>query len=92
MKHYPSWLIWALTIAGLIGAAGILVVEKKTKSVQRLLTTNMSKGQILAGHFLAMFVMAPVGAELYAEAGRPDIARQSADSATAMLGPVVYAM
>jgi ABC-type multidrug transport system permease subunit len=44
-------------IAGLIGAAGILVDEKKTKSVQRLLTTNMSKGQILAGHFLAMFVM-----------------------------------
>jgi ABC-2 type transport system permease protein len=44
-------------IAGLIGAAGILVVEKKTKSVQRLLTTNMSKGQILAGHFLAMFAM-----------------------------------
>jgi ABC-2 type transport system permease protein len=44
-------------IAGLIGAAGILVVEKKTKSVQRLLTTNMSTGQILAGHFLAMFAM-----------------------------------
>ena len=44
-------------IAGLIGAAGILVVEKKTRSVQRLLTTNMSRGQILAGHFLAMFAM-----------------------------------
>ena len=44
-------------IAGLIGAAGILVIEKKTKSVQRLLTTNLSRGQILLGHFLAMFVM-----------------------------------
>jgi ABC-type multidrug transport system permease subunit len=44
-------------IAGLIGAAGILVVEKKTKSLQRLLTTNMSKGRIMAGHFLAMFFM-----------------------------------
>jgi ABC-2 type transport system permease protein len=44
-------------IAGLIGAAGILVVEKKTRSVQRLLTTNMSKSQILTGHFLAMFAM-----------------------------------
>ncbi|MFN2124403.1 MAG: ABC transporter permease [Candidatus Promineifilaceae bacterium] len=44
-------------IAGLMGAAGILVVEKKTKSLQRLLTTNMSMGQILAGHFLAMFIL-----------------------------------
>ncbi|MFN2191958.1 MAG: ABC transporter permease [Candidatus Promineifilaceae bacterium] len=44
-------------IAGLMGAAGILVVEKKTKSLQRLLTTNMSTGQILAGHFLAMFIL-----------------------------------
>lgn len=44
-------------IASLIGAAGILVVEKRTQSLQRLLTTNMSRGQILAGHFLAMFAM-----------------------------------
>jgi len=44
-------------IAGLMGADGILVVEKKTGSLQRLLTTNMSKGQILAGHFLAMFIL-----------------------------------
>jgi ABC-2 type transport system permease protein len=44
-------------IAGLMGAAGILVVEKKTKSLQRLLTTNMSTGQILTGHFLAMFIL-----------------------------------
>jgi len=44
-------------IAGLIGAATILVIEKKTRSVQRLLTTNLSRGQILLGHYLAMFVM-----------------------------------
>ncbi|MCP4362783.1 MAG: ABC transporter permease [Chloroflexi bacterium] len=44
-------------IAGLMGAATILVIEKKTRSVQRLLTTNLSRGQILLGHYLAMFVM-----------------------------------
>ena len=55
--HASPGMMAQFAIAGLIGAAGILVVEKKTKSVQRLLTTNMSKGQILAGHFLAMFAM-----------------------------------
>ncbi len=55
--HSSPGMMAQFAIAGLIGAAGILVVEKKTKSVQRLLTTNMSKSQILAGHFLAMFVM-----------------------------------
>jgi ABC-type multidrug transport system permease subunit len=55
--HSSPGMMAQFAIAGLIGAAGILVEEKKTKSVQRLLTTNMSKGQILAGHFLAMFVM-----------------------------------
>jgi ABC-2 type transport system permease protein len=55
--HSSPGMMAQFAIAGLIGAAGILVVEKKTRSVQRLLTTNMSKGQILAGHFLAMFAM-----------------------------------
>jgi ABC-2 type transport system permease protein len=55
--HSSPGMMAQFAIAGLIGAAGILVVAKKTKSVQRLLTTNMSKGQILTGHFLAMFVM-----------------------------------
>lgn len=55
--HSSPGMMAQFAIAGLIGAAGILVVEKKTKSLQRLLTTNMSRGQILAGHFLAMFAM-----------------------------------
>jgi len=55
--HASPGMMAQFAIAGLIGAAGILVVEKKTNALQRLLTTNMSKGQILAGHFLAMFVM-----------------------------------
>ncbi len=44
-------------LAGLAGAAGILVVEKKNGSLRRLLTTNLSRTEILFGHFLAMFVL-----------------------------------
>jgi ABC-type transport system involved in multi-copper enzyme maturation permease subunit len=55
--HASPGMMAQFAIAGLIGAAGILVVEKKTMSLQRLLTTQMSRGQILAGHYLAMFAM-----------------------------------
>ncbi len=44
-------------IAGLMGAAGILVAERKSRSLRRLLTTAMSPAAILAGHFLAMFIV-----------------------------------
>jgi ABC-2 type transport system permease protein len=44
-------------LAGLAGAAGILVVEKKNGSLRRLLTTNLSRTEILFGHFLAMFAL-----------------------------------
>jgi len=55
--HSSPGMMAQFAIAGLVGAASILVVEKKTRSVQRLLTTNMSRGQILGGHYLAMFAM-----------------------------------
>jgi ABC-2 type transport system permease protein len=45
------------SIAGLLGAATILVEERKSRSLQRLLTTPISKAGILIGHFLAMFIM-----------------------------------
>ncbi|MBN1440873.1 MAG: ABC transporter permease [Anaerolineales bacterium] len=44
-------------LAGLIGAAEIIVWEKKSGTLQRLLTTSISRAEILAGHFLAMFLM-----------------------------------
>jgi ABC-2 type transport system permease protein len=44
-------------IAGLIGAAEILVAERKSRALQRLLTTAISRVEILLGHFLAMFTM-----------------------------------
>jgi ABC transporter DrrB family efflux protein len=44
-------------IAGLIGAAEIIVQERKTGALDRLLGTAVSKFTILAGHWLAMFAM-----------------------------------
>jgi ABC-type multidrug transport system permease subunit len=38
-------------------AAGVLVAERKARCLRRLLTTDMSRVEILAGHFLAMFSM-----------------------------------
>jgi ABC-2 type transport system permease protein len=44
-------------IAGLLGSAQILVNERRSRCLQRLLTTAVSRLQILLGHFLAMFVL-----------------------------------
>lgn len=44
-------------IAGLISAAQVLVLERKSRSLARLLTTAISRLQILLGHYLAMFLM-----------------------------------
>lgn len=45
------------SIAGLTGAAQIIVLERKSRSLQRLLTTAISRAQIILGHYLTMFVM-----------------------------------
>lgn len=55
--HSSPGMMVQFAIAGLIGAAGILVVERKSGSLQRLLTTAISRTEILLGHFLAMFLM-----------------------------------
>ncbi len=44
-------------IAGLIGAAEIIVQERKSGSLNRLLSTAVPKIEILMGHWLAMFLM-----------------------------------
>ncbi len=55
--HASAGNMAQFAIAGLIGAAEIIVAERKTRTLQRLLTTTLSRWQVLAGHFLAMFVM-----------------------------------
>ncbi|MFN2188066.1 MAG: ABC transporter permease, partial [Candidatus Promineifilaceae bacterium] len=44
-------------IAGLMGASAILVIERKNRVLRRLLTTAITRTEILVGHFSAMFVM-----------------------------------
>jgi len=44
-------------IFGLVTSAQILVQEKKSRTLQRLVTTNMKAWEIVAGHILAMFTI-----------------------------------
>lgn len=55
--HSSPGMMVQFAIAGLIGAAEVLVLERKSGALQRLLTTAISKTEILLGHFLAMFMM-----------------------------------
>jgi len=41
-------------IAGLLVAAQLIVNERKTRCLQRLLTTATARGHILLGHYLAI--------------------------------------
>ncbi len=44
-------------IMGLVSSAQILVQERKTRTLQRLLTTSMRPWEVVAGHMLAMFAV-----------------------------------
>lgn len=52
----PGMLL-QFAIFGLVSSAQVLVHERKNRTLQRLLTTSMSKAQIIAGHLLAMFLV-----------------------------------
>ncbi len=44
-------------VFGLVTSAQILVQERKTRTLQRLMTTSMKPWEIIAGHMLAMFAI-----------------------------------
>ncbi len=52
----PAMMI-QFAIAGLLTAAAVIVNERKTRCLQRLLTTATSRFQILMGHYLAIFTL-----------------------------------
>ena len=52
----PAMMI-QFAIAGLLTAATVIVNERKTRSLQRLLTTSTSRFQILMGHYLAILTL-----------------------------------
>jgi ABC-2 type transport system permease protein len=55
--HSSVGMMLQFAVAGLIGAAEVLVIERKSHSLQRLLTTPIKRWEVLLGHFLAMFAM-----------------------------------
>ncbi len=52
----PGMLVM-FAVFGLTTTAMILVIERKTRTLQRLITTGMSRAEIIAGHIVAMFVV-----------------------------------
>ncbi|MHB1294362.1 MAG: ABC transporter permease [Anaerolineae bacterium] len=52
----PGMLV-QFAVAGLISAAMVPVMERKSGAMQRLLTTTMTRTQIVGGHLLAMFAV-----------------------------------
>jgi ABC-2 type transport system permease protein len=57
MAHSSPSMMLQFAIAALLTAATVIVNERKTRSLQRLLTTATSRTQILLGHYLAIFAM-----------------------------------
>jgi ABC-2 type transport system permease protein len=55
--HSSPAMMIQFSIAGLIGSAEILVLERKSRVLQRLLTTAISRLEIVLGHFLAIFAL-----------------------------------
>lgn len=55
--HSSAGIMVQFAMAGLIGAAEILVLERKSGALRRLLTTPISRFGIILGHYLAMFVL-----------------------------------
>lgn len=49
----PSMMV-QFSIAGLIGAATILMLERRSRALRRLLTTAITRLEIILGHYLAM--------------------------------------
>jgi len=52
----PGMLV-QFAIFGLVSSAQILVLERKSRTLQRMITTALKPWQIIAGHLLAMFAL-----------------------------------
>ena len=53
--HSSAGIMVQFAMAGIMGAAEIVVLERKSGALRRLLTTPTSRLEIILGHFLAMF-------------------------------------
>jgi ABC-2 type transport system permease protein len=57
LAHMSPGMMLQFAIAGLITAASVIVTERKSRTLQRLLTTSVRRIQILLGHYLAIFIL-----------------------------------
>jgi ABC-2 type transport system permease protein len=57
LAHTSPGMMLQFAIAGLLTAAQIIVNERKSRAMQRLLTTATRRIHILAGHYLAIFAL-----------------------------------
>jgi ABC-2 type transport system permease protein len=55
--HASAGMIVQFVVFGLNTSAMVLVLERKSKTLQRMLTTPITRTQVIAGHVLAMFVV-----------------------------------
>jgi ABC-2 type transport system permease protein len=57
LAHTSPGMMLQFAIAGLLTAAQIIVTERKSRTLQRLLTTATRKIHVLLGHYLAIFLL-----------------------------------
>ena len=57
LAHTAPGMMLQFAIAGLLTAAQVIVTERKSRSLQRLLTTAARRIHILLGHYLAIFLL-----------------------------------
>lgn len=57
LAHTAPGMMLQFAIAGLLTAAQVIVAERKTRTLQRLLTTATRRVHIVLGHYLAIFLL-----------------------------------
>jgi len=57
LAHTAPGMMLQFSIAGLLTCATVIVNERKSRTLQRILTTNTRRIQILLGHYLAIFLL-----------------------------------
>jgi ABC-2 type transport system permease protein len=55
--HSAPGMMLQFAIAGLLTCAQVIVAERKSRCMQRLLTTAVSRAEILLGHYLSIFAL-----------------------------------
>ena len=57
LAHTSPGMMLQFSIAGLLTAAQVIVAERKSRTLQRLLTTSVNRVHILFGHYIAIFTL-----------------------------------